>query len=584
MQETIDRATQALLSRQRSDGSWAGRLTVNPAPSADLLILYRLFNLDIRSIESEIAPPILDEQNPDGGWSAYPGSPSDLDTTAEIALGLSLCKTPPKEALSNAKQFIASQGGIGKTFFTIQLLYCLCEQWSLEKVRKIPMGLIWLPKGIGLESLPSWARVLSLTVMLIGDRGKNSRWANKSRNKTLQILKSLQDRNGSWYGMFTPTFMALLALHRQGYKAIDPSVQWGIRFIRTLQNRAANGIIQERYRAETWNTALAVHTLRTGGLPDDHPAISRGIDYLALQQIWTPSTPPWASKNPSGGWAFEADNTLFPDADDTSAAVLALSDVRNDREAEIYRQMFRGVNWLLRQQNPHGGWGAFDREIRGGMLAWGARNIGRLYNRDKRWMWFCRTRDMATPDNTGHALEAILTGGISMSNHAVGAAVDFLISCQMKSGAWRGRWGVGPIYGTYMALRGLRSTGLPRGYPSVDKALTWLKSKQLPDGGWGEPPESFQDKRLWGAGPSNPTQTGWAILGLVLGGEGESDAVNRGVKYLCDTQQENGFWEEPFPTGVLMPPDCFLSYELYPLIFPLLALIKVSKGKEPTGR
>jgi len=579
MQEMIDRATQALLWLQKPDGSWSGRLQVNPASSADLLILYRYFDLDLRNIESEAVPPILKLQNDDGGWSSYPSGTSDLDTTAEIALGLGFCLKPPAEALNRAKQFIDSRGGIKNTFFTIRLLYSLFNQWSLKKVRTIPLWLIWLPRGVSLEALPSWARILSLCVMLIGDKGQHHRKAKRSRERAIEILRSLQDRTGSWYGMFTPTFLALLALRRQGFKATDPAVQWGFRFIKSLQVHRENGITQERYRAEIWDTALALYNLRASGTSDDNPVIRRAIDYLALQQIWVPATPKWASKNPSGGWAFEEGNTLFPDADDTSAAVLALTGVKNEREAEIERQAYRGVAWLLRQQNPHGGWGAFDREIRGGLVGWFAREWGRFYRQDHQWRWDCRTRDLATPDVTGHALEAIITGGISTSHISVAHAVDFLINTQTKSGAWRGRWGVGPIYGTYMALRGLRKAGLSKSDPRIAKAIGWMKSVQQPDGGWGEPPESLWKRKLWGSGLSNSTQTAWAIIGLVASGEVDSEAVTRGVDYLCKTQRENGFWNEPFPTGVLMPPDCFLSYELYPLVFPLMALIKVKDGR-----
>ena len=583
MQTVIERASKALLRCQQDDGSWAGKLTVNLAPSADLLILYRNYDLDLRDIEPDVVPPILNAQNDDGGWSAYPSGPSDLNTTAEIALGLSVCVNPPKDALEKAQRFINNHGGIKKTFFTIRLLYSLFKQWPSNQAAKVPLWLIWLPRGIGPISLPSWARVLSLSFMLLGDSGRRYPTARPSRNRAIEILRLTQDRNGSWYGMFTPTFLALLALKKQGFKVTDPMVQWGFRFIRSLQINQGDGITQERYQAKIWDTALALYTLRASGMPDDHPVISHAIDYLALRQIWHPHALKWASKNPTGGWAFEEDNTLFPDVDDTAAAVMALAKVRNERETEIERQVFRGVGWLLRQQNPHGGFGAFDREIRGGLLEWGARNWGRFFTSDRQWMWYCRTRDMATPDITGHALEAMITGGLTSANKAVGSAIDFLISAQTKSGAWRSRWGVGPIHGTSMALRGLKSAGLTKPHTFIMKAIRWLKSIQQPDGGWGEPPESLWRHELWGAGPSNPTQTAWAIMGLTATGEVESDEVKRGIEYLCRTQKDNGWWDEPHPTGVLMPPDSFLSYELYPLIYPLMALIRVKKERETGG-
>jgi len=581
---SIERAIDALLRRQQDNGSWAGRLSVNLAPSADVLILHRYYELGTSDIERELLPPILDAQNEDGGWSAYAGGPSDLNTTAEIVLGLSLCVNPPQGAMDKAQAFVQVHGGIEKTFFTIRMLYTLFRKGQRLRVPRIPLWTTWLPPGVGLMSLPSWARMLTLSIVLIEDSLRKTPLANRARVRAIETLRLHQDRNGSWYGMFTPTFLALMALRRQGFRPTDPIVQWGFRFIRSLQTKRHNGILQERYQAKIWETALALDILRLSGMADDHPAVRRAIDYLALHQIWHPHALKWANKNPTGGWAFEEDNTLFPDADDTSAAVLALANVRNEREAEIGRQVLRGVGWLLRQQNPHGGFGAFDREIRGGILEWGAKTWGYLYGADRRWMWYCRTRDMATPDVTGHALESLIAGGLTPSHREVGTALDFLITSQTKSGAWRGRWGVGPIYGTSMALRGLRSAGISKSYPSILKAVQWLKSIQQEDGGWGEPPESLWRQKLWGAGPSNPTQTAWAILGLVAAGEVESQEVMRGVEYLCRTQREDGFWDEPFPTGVLMPPDGFLGYELYPLIYPLMALIKVRKALEGSDK
>jgi squalene-hopene/tetraprenyl-beta-curcumene cyclase len=583
MQENIERAVKALLGRQQDDGSWAGRLSVNLAPSADVLILHRYYELGTHDIEGNFIPPILDGQNKDGGWSAYPSGPSDLDTSAEIALGLSVCINPPRAELDRAQRFIEEHGGIGKTFFTIKSLYALLDKWRWDKVWRIPMWLFWLPRGIGLASLPAWARLLSLCLLLMGDSGKKAPFSRDLRSRVIETLRLHQDRNGSWGGMFTPTFLALMALRKQGFKHTDPMVQWGFRFIHSLQSVRENGIVQERYLAKIWDTALAIRALRTCGLPDDHQAILRGIDYLSLQQIWHPHALKWASINPTGGWAFEEDNTLFPDADDTSAAVIALARLKGEREAEIERQMFRGVGWLLRQQNPHGGFGSFDKEIRGGIWEWGARIWGLMCSADRRWMWYYRTRDMATPDITGHAVEALFAGGLTSAHKAIGSAVDYLISSQTRSGAWRGRWGVGAIYGTSMALRGLRSAGVAKSHPCILKALQWLRSIQQPDGGWGEPPESLWKQELWGIGPSNPTQTAWAILGLVASGEVESQGVKRGVEYLLSTQREDGFWDEPFPTGVLMPPDYFLSYEFYPLIFPLMALIDVRKEKGATA-
>jgi squalene-hopene/tetraprenyl-beta-curcumene cyclase len=57
-------------------------------------------------------------------------------------------------------------------------------------------------------------------------------------------------------------------------------------------------------------------------------------------------------------------------------------------------------------------------------------------------------------------------------------------------------------------------------------------------------------------------------------GEVESEAVQRGVKYLLDTQRDDGTWdEEPF-TGTGFPRVFYLKYHMYRLYFPLMALAR----------
>ncbi len=51
----------------------------------------------------------------------------------------------------------------------------------------------------------------------------------------------------------------------------------------------------------------------------------------------------------------------------------------------------------------------------------------------------------------------------------------------------------------------------------------WLRSVQNADGGWGESCASY-DNGAFTAAPSTPSQTAWAILGLIAGGDTSSRA------------------------------------------------------------
>jgi squalene-hopene/tetraprenyl-beta-curcumene cyclase len=71
---------------------------------------------------------------------------------------------------------------------------------------------------------------------------------------------------------------------------------------------------------------------------------------------------------------------------------------------------------------------------------------------------------------------------------------------------------------------------------------------------------------------STPSQTAWALLGLVAVGDVSSECVHRGVDFLTGTQQADGRWIEELTTGTGFPEVFYISFGLYKDYFPLLAL------------
>ncbi len=73
---------------------------------------------------------------------------------------------------------------------------------------------------------------------------------------------------------------------------------------------------------------------------------------------------------------------------------------------------------------------------------------------------------------------------------------------------------------------------------------------------------------------ARPSQTAWALLGLMAAGEVRHDAATRGIAYLSRTQREDGEWTELPYTAVGFPRVFYLRYHGYRLYFPLLALAR----------
>jgi hypothetical protein len=75
--------------------------------------------------------------------------------------------------------------------------------------------------------------------------------------------------------------------------------------------------------------------------------------------------------------------------------------------------------------------------------------------------------DPTCPDITGRVLEALGVGGLDSGHAAIRRGVEFLLKTQEADGSWYGRWGVDYIYGTFLALRGLRAAGYDDREPAV---------------------------------------------------------------------------------------------------------------------
>jgi squalene-hopene/tetraprenyl-beta-curcumene cyclase len=188
--------------------------------------------------------------------------------------------------------------------------------------------------------------------------------------------------------------------------------------------------------------------------------------------------------------------------------------------------------------------------------------------------------DPACPDITGRVIDALTRYGIGGNHPAVRRGVEYLIHSQEADGSWYGRWGVDYIYGTFLALKGLRAAGVSDREAYILRGGEWLRSVQNADGGWGESCRSY-DQSGFAAGPSTASQTAWAVMGLLAGGDVSSESVRTGVEYLTRTQRADGGWDEAFATGTGFPRVFYLSYHMYRNAFPMMALaMYLNRGKE----
>jgi squalene-hopene/tetraprenyl-beta-curcumene cyclase len=358
---------------------------------------------------------------------------------------------------------------------------------------------------------------------------------------------------------------SVMALKCLGYDDSHPKVAHGIQKLAELEIEEGDTIRLQPCLSPIWDTALAVTALSESGCSPDHPRIVAAARWLVGKEARRSGD--WQVRNPgveASGWYFQFKNEFYPDVDDTAAVLMALrraalDDVRGGADA-----VRRGLAWTLSLQCTNGGWAAFDVDVDHEILT-------KVPFADHNAML-----DPACADITGRVLEMLGEFPEEMARPEVRAAVaraaEYLAREQDPSGAWYGRWGVNYIYGTCHALKGLAAAGVDPASETIRRAVAWLVSCQNEDGGWGESCASYEDPAAKGRGASTPSQTAWAVMGLVAAGEAPSIAVTRGIRFLIDTQRPDGSWAEEQCTGTGFPGVFYLRYHLYCQYFPLFAL------------
>jgi squalene-hopene/tetraprenyl-beta-curcumene cyclase len=229
-------------------------------------------------------------------------------------------------------------------------------------------------------------------------------------------------------------------------------------------------------------------------------------------------------------------------------------------------------------QNRDGGWGAFDRDNDRAFLT-------EIPFADHNAMI-----DPSTADVTARVVECLGRYGWSAAHPVLQRAITFLKKDQTEDGSWYGRWGVNYVYGTSGVLRALETLTLTA-QEFCQRAVSWLRAVQNPDGGFGETAASYEDASLKGKGSSTPSQTAWGLIGLLAAGKTENfdlgpvadPAVRRAVGHLVDTQNSDGSWDENETTGTGFPRVFYLKYHLYRDYFPLYALARYRNMEQQSG-
>ena len=618
LEKTIERGANHLLSIQAEEGYWQGELEADTTLESDYIYyLHVLGKADPERI-AKLANYVRRRQLADGGWSIYPGGPSELNATCKAYFALKLAgDSTEARHLVQARETIHRLGGLEHTNSYVRFYLALVGAVGWEVVPSIPPELMLLPQWFyfNIYEMSSWTRGIVIPMAILSTLRPD--WRLPERSRVDELFKDPTRKTAafdwskqllSWKNVFLALDRGLKLYEKLPWKplrqrALREAKSWMLNHIERTEGLAAiypammNSIfalmalghgpddpltwreIKEFSRFEieegdtirmqpcvspVWDTCIAMVALEEAGLPADHPALVKAADWMLSKQVLGPGD--WQVKNKDaepGGWAFEFRNDFYPDVDDTAFVLMALQRVKYPDAKRMEGAIRRGIQWLLSMQNRDGGWGAFDRDNDHNFLC----NIPFA---DHNAMI-----DPSTADVTARVVECLGRFGWPADHPAIQRAVRFLLKDQSGDGSWFGRWGVNYIYGTSGVLRALETVSLTaRDY--CQRAVAWLRKVQKADGSFGESLASYETPSTKGQGPSTASQTAWGLIGLLAGTDASDPAIAKAVSYLVHKQHEDGSWSEPDFTGTGFPGVFYLKYHLYRNSFPVYALARYS--------
>ncbi len=639
--EGIEAATNWLLGQQHELGYWCAELEADSMLESDYIFMHTLLGTGDRGRMERAVNEILRHQNEDGGWSLYPGGPSNVNYGVKCYLALKLMGWKADHPLmAKARKKVLELGGVVECNTFTKIYLCAMGQYDYDAVPAVPPEIILFPKWFyfNIYEISAWSRAILVPLSIIyakkpfkklapeqtidelfvgGREGANlhlrfdrkrlfswrnfflftdrlMHWSERVHIRPLRkvALKRAEqwildhfERSDGLGAIYPAMLNAIVALVYLGYSKDDPQLiramdefeRLGIDCPEGTPDYPVPTFRMQPCFSPVWDTAQVLSTLGEVGLAKNDPRLVKAADWLLSKEIrfkgdWSHNV---KVAEPSC-WCFFFNNDHQPDVDDTGEVLLALKAVDNPRERYQHEVTRRAIQWVFAMQCRNGGWASFDKD-----------NTKKIFES----IPFADHNAMIDPptvDITGRILEMLASYGYTRRDKRVEQAIQFILKEQEPDGAWFGRWGVNYLYGTFLALRGLQAMEVSYLEPAVQQAAEWIRMVQNPDGGWGETAGTYDDPSQRGVGPSTPSQTAWALLGLLAANDTRSDSVAKGVRWLIERQQKDGSWSELMPgrngesyyTGTGFPKVFYLGYHFYKQYFPLLALTTYRKAME----
>ena len=620
LDDAVARAEAALLRRQRGDGHWVFELEADATIPAEYVLLEHFLDRITPELEGKIGRYLRATQGAHGGWPLFHDGAFNLSASVKAYFALKMIgddRAAPH--MQRARAAILAAGGAERSNVFTRAQLALYGEVPWRAVPVMPVELMLLPRWFPfhLDKVSYWSRTVIVplvVLMALRPRARNPRGVHVAElfvTPPEQVRDWIRGPFRSGWGhvfkhldrvlrlaqpLFPPAtrrraiaravgFVAERLNGEDGLGAIYPAMANAVMMFDTLgcppdHPHAAIAwasvrklLVVEEDRAycqpclsPVWDTGLAGHAvIEAQGAAA--PAVAQAVAWLRARQI-NDVVGDWARARPAatpGGWAFQYANPHYPDVDDTAVVGMLLHRhmEQGGGDPTLAAAVARARDWIVGMQCRGGGWGAFDADN------------DRMYLNHIPFADHGALLDPPTADVTARCVSFLAQIGMPADDPVPARALAWLRAEQLADGSWFGRWGTNYIYGTWSVLCAFNAAGVAADDPAVRRAVGFLLATQRDDGGWGEDNETYAEAPRGRYHRSTPSQTAWAVLGLMAAGEAEHAATARGAAWLAGCQKADGEWDEAPYTAVGFPRVFYLRYHGYRLFFPLMALARL---------
>src|ERR1700686_2712060 len=263
LESSIEPGANHLLSLQTEEGYWLGELEADTTLESDYIYyLHVLGKADPERI-AKLANYVRRKQLADGGWSIYPGGPSELNATCKAYFALKLAGDNPNSArMVQARETVLRLGGLEQSNSYVRFYVAVAGALGWELVPAILPEMMLLPNWFYLKiyEMSSWTRGIVIPMAILSALRPD--WRLPERAHVDELFRDRarkaaafdwSDQLISWRNFFLAADRAMKLYERLPWKP--------------LRQRALR-------EAKAW---LLEHVERTEGLAAIYPAMMNSI-------------------------------------------------------------------------------------------------------------------------------------------------------------------------------------------------------------------------------------------------------------------------------------------------------------------